>query len=377
MWPAPETAPAERRRAGVRRGGVAAGLPGQRPGLRAPRAGGRRRRRRLARRLRRDRRVLRRAATPGCGSCTPTNRGLGAARNEGLRHVRGDVRRLLRLRRRRARRGVRRDAGGARAQSRSDFVTGSIVRWEADGLHEPPWMRRLHADGAGLPAHRRRPPRDPRRRLRLEQGVPAVVLGRARGWRGPRGCATRTSPTTTRAYLLGAVRRDARRRLPLADPRRRHVDHPAARPRSRDLADRIVTKRMSLASVRELGGPEVAAGLRGPGAGRRPAALLRARSPAAPTSGGSCCATWCASSGASGRSCTAACPRCTGSSAGWSSRDRREDAAAVMDLRRGAWARRSPGSSTTAPPPARRTRAGRGERGPRRARPAPARAREG
>jgi len=71
------------------------------------------------------------------------NRGLGAARNEGLRHVTGDFLAFA-------------DSDDvvpptaydvmmtALEESSSDFVTGSIVRWEADGLHEPPWMRRLH-----------------------------------------------------------------------------------------------------------------------------------------------------------------------------------------------------------------------------------------
>ena len=39
---------------------------------------------------------------------------------------------------------------GTLEQSGSDFVTGSIVRWETGndggGLHEPPWMARLHRD---------------------------------------------------------------------------------------------------------------------------------------------------------------------------------------------------------------------------------------
>src|SRR4051812_1528683 len=75
------------------------------------------------------------------------NRGLGAARNEGLRHVRGDLlmfadsddvvppaaySTLLRPLRR----------------TGADFAVGSLARWEhsADGdrLVEPPWMRRLH-----------------------------------------------------------------------------------------------------------------------------------------------------------------------------------------------------------------------------------------
>src|SRR6478736_7787015 len=67
------------------------------------------------------------------------NRGLGAARNEGLRHVTGDLLAYA-------------DSDdvvppGAYAallkqltRTGSDFVTGSVARWEADGLVEPPWM---------------------------------------------------------------------------------------------------------------------------------------------------------------------------------------------------------------------------------------------
>src|SRR6478735_2326325 len=71
------------------------------------------------------------------------NQGLGAARNEGLRHVTGDL--LLFA-----------DSDdvvppGAYAallkqltRTGADFVTGSVARLEVGGLVEPPWMRRLH-----------------------------------------------------------------------------------------------------------------------------------------------------------------------------------------------------------------------------------------
>src|SRR4051794_12641748 len=75
------------------------------------------------------------------------NRGLGAARNEGLRHVRGDLLMFA-------------DSDdvvppGAYAvllrqltRTGSDFVSGSVARLEGspegDRLVEPPWMRRLH-----------------------------------------------------------------------------------------------------------------------------------------------------------------------------------------------------------------------------------------
>ena len=73
------------------------------------------------------------------------NGGLGSARNVGTEGVTGDFLGFL-------------DSDdvvppGALAtlastleESGSDFVTGWIVRWQADGLHEPPWMRRLHRE---------------------------------------------------------------------------------------------------------------------------------------------------------------------------------------------------------------------------------------
>ena len=167
-------------------------------------------------------------ATRGSGSCTSTTAGLGAARNEGLRHVRRRLRRVRRLRRRRPADGVRR-------------------------------ARRLPgADRLG-----------PRRPARSCAGRTAPSPSR----RGCAGCTTRPAPTSSildHPELLGDVfawnkvyrrsfwdghgaglarggplrgpaddhprlprrrrdRRPGRRRLPLADPARRHLDHPAAR----------------------------------------------------------------------------------------------------------------------------------------------------
>ncbi len=74
------------------------------------------------------------------------NRGLGAARNEGLRHIEGDYVGFA-------------DSDdvvpptayaamlAALEASGSDFATGSIVWWSREGLREPPWMRRLHQPG--------------------------------------------------------------------------------------------------------------------------------------------------------------------------------------------------------------------------------------
>ena len=186
----------------------------------------------------------------------------------------------------------------------------------ADGLHEPPWMRRLHARAHG--SADRGAPRDPRRRLRVEQGLPPLLLGRRRP-RLARGHPLR-GPAHDHPRLHGRhLRRAADHRLPLAHPRRRLLDHPAARlgPRPRrplgDQAD--VVRRSPLGRRRGRRGR-----VRRPGARRRPVALLPGDPRLPRTSGGRCSATECGSSGASGRWCTAGCRRCTGSAAGWSSR---------------------------------------------------------
>jgi CDP-glycerol glycerophosphotransferase len=129
-----------------------------------------------------------------------TNGGLGSARNVGAEHVTGDFLGFL-------------DSDdvlppGSLAtlastleDSGSDFVTGSIVRWEADGLHEPPWMHRLHRE----------------RRLALTAREHPEILGdvfawnklfrtsfwRAQGLEWPEGVRYEDQPTTTRAFLTG------------------------------------------------------------------------------------------------------------------------------------------------------------------------------
>ena len=181
------------------------------------------------------------------------NRGLGAARNEGLRHVTGDLLAFA-------------DSDdvvppGAYAallrqltRTGADFVTGSVARLEGDALAEPPWMRRLH----------------PQRMDVIIDDLPEILgdvfawnklfrtdFWRATGLSWPEGVRYEDQPTTTLAYLrarrFGVVPEVVYHWRIRADG----TSITQQRSSLQDLRDRWSTKRASLRSVEEYGAPKV------------------------------------------------------------------------------------------------------------------------
>jgi glycosyltransferase involved in cell wall biosynthesis len=174
------------------------------------------------------------------------NHGLGAARNQGVRHARGDLLTFL-------------DSDDAvppaayatmlRAlRPGTDFVTGSVVRWQGDDLVEPPWMRRLHRGRA---------------RRTVTAAEHPEILGDVFAWNKlfrrafwdaaglswPEGIRYEDQPTSTQAFLAArgfAVLEDV-----VYHWRIRADGSSITQQRAsvRDLADRLETKRLSLASV--------------------------------------------------------------------------------------------------------------------------------
>jgi glycosyltransferase involved in cell wall biosynthesis len=175
------------------------------------------------------------------------NGGLGSARNVGTERVTGDYLGFL-------------DSDdvlppGALAtlaatldESGSDFATGSVARWEADGLHEPPWMARLHRE----------------RRHGLTAREHPEILGdvfawnklfrrsfwREQGLEWPEGVRYEDQPTTTRAFLAGTF--DVIPEV-VYHWRIRHDGTSITQQRASlaDLRDRLATKRMALEAVQE------------------------------------------------------------------------------------------------------------------------------
>ncbi|CAA9405393.1 MAG: Glycosyltransferase, partial [uncultured Nocardioides sp.] len=256
------------RRARLRRRGLPAGVPRLAPRPDVAPLGGGRGGRRLPRPQRRDRRRLRveGPAHPG-GARGQRRTRLGPQRRRLARDGRAPG--VPRLRRRPPAR-LPGGAGGQHHRLRlrlRDRVRGALGdrRPARAALDEAPARTRSRAAG-------RRAAGDPRRRVRLEQGLPALLLRRRRPPLA-RGSALR-GPAVDHARLRARhLRRGAGDRLPLAHPRRRLLHHPAAfvagRPgRSLDHQAHVV-RRGALGGRRGRGG-----GVPRPGAGRRPVALL-------------------------------------------------------------------------------------------------------
>ena len=183
------------------------------------------------------------------------NGGLGSARNVGTERVTGeylgflDSDDLLPP-------GALATLAGTLEASGSDFVTGSIVRMEGGGLHEPPWMRRLHRE----------------RRLGITAREHPEILGdvfawnklfrtsywRDQGLEWPEGVRYEDQPTTTRAYLAGSfdVVPEVVYRWRIRDDGSSITQQRASVP---DLTDRWRTKRMTLDAVEEYDDPGTSA----------------------------------------------------------------------------------------------------------------------
>lgn len=177
------------------------------------------------------------------------NRGLGAARNEGLRHLAHGGSDYLAF-------ADSDDVVPPSAyatmvatleRSGSDLVTGSIVRWKGEELTEPGWMRRFH-----------NPPR-----IATTAADHPVILGDVFAWNKlyrrtfwetgglswPEGVRYEDQPTLTRAYLTAAAFDVIPETVYHWRIRSDGTSITQQRSSLEDLRDRHLTKRMSLETV--------------------------------------------------------------------------------------------------------------------------------